>query len=136
MTGQVNEMKETLEAVHALAPAIAARSEEIERGRRVPPDLVEELTAAGCFRTLVPRSYGGAELDLPAHMRVIEELARADDSVGWTVMIGSLAPVLFGKLPRETFDAIYADGPDVVVAGTFKPSGVATPVDDGFRVTG
>jgi alkylation response protein AidB-like acyl-CoA dehydrogenase len=136
MTSEVSEMNETLEAVHALAPAIAARSEEIERGRRVPSDLVEELTAAGCFRTLVPRSHGGAELDLPAHMRVIEELARADDSVGWTVMIGSMAPVLFGKLPRETFDAIYADGPDVVVAGTFKPSGMATPVDGGFGVTG
>ena len=58
---QVSEMNGTLEAVAALAPAIAARSEEIERGRRLPPDLVEELTAAGCFRMLVPRSHGGAE---------------------------------------------------------------------------
>ncbi len=136
MTSQVSEMNETLEAVRALAPAIAARSEEVERGRRLPPDLVEELTAAGCFRMLVPRSHGGAELDPPADMRVIEELARADGSVGWTVMIGSLAPVLFGKLPRKTFDAMYAEGADVILAGTFKPSGVATPTDGGFGVTG
>jgi indole-3-acetate monooxygenase len=136
MTGQASEMSGTLEAVAALAPVIGARTEEIERGRRVPPDLVDELTAAGCFRMLVPRSHGGTELALPAEMRVIEELARADGSVGWTAMIGCLAPVLLGKLPRETLDAMYAEGPDVILGGTFKPSGMATPVDGGFRVTG
>jgi alkylation response protein AidB-like acyl-CoA dehydrogenase len=136
MTSQTTERNGSLEAVAALAPAITCRSEEIERGRRVPPDLVAELTAAGCFRALVPRSHGGNELDFPSEMRVIEELARADGSIGWTVMIGSLAPVLFGKLPRATFDAVYAEGPDVILAGTIKPSGVATPVDGGFRVSG
>lgn len=129
-------MSGTLEAVAALAPDIAARAEEIERGRRLPPDLVDQLKAAGCFRTLVPRSHGGAELDLPAQMRVIEELARADGSVAWTVMIGCLAPALLGRLPRETFDALYAEGPDLILAGTFNLKGVATPVDGGFRVTG
>jgi indole-3-acetate monooxygenase len=136
MSIQMNETNTSLEAVRTLAPAIVARSEEIERGRRLPPDLVEGLTAAGCFRTLVPRSHGGAELDPPAELQVIDELARADGSVGWTVMIGSLAPVLLGKLPRESFDAVYAEGPDVILAGTFNPTGVATPVDGGFAVTG
>jgi indole-3-acetate monooxygenase len=136
MTSQVSETNETLEVVAALAPVVAARAEEIERGRRVPPDLVEELTEAGCFRMLVPRSHGGAELALPAEMRVLEELARADGSVGWTVMIGGEAPVLLGKLPRKTFDALYADGPDVILAGTVNPTGRATPTDGGFRVTG
>jgi alkylation response protein AidB-like acyl-CoA dehydrogenase len=136
MTTRVTETTATLEAVRTLAPAIVARSEEIERGRRVPPDLVEELTAAGCFRTLVPRSHDGAELALASEMRVIEELARADGSVGWTVMIGSLAPVLLGKLPVEAFDAIYAAGPNVILAGTINPTGVATPIEGGFGVAG
>jgi alkylation response protein AidB-like acyl-CoA dehydrogenase len=136
MTTQASETNTCLDAVRTMVPAIVARSEEIERGRRVPPDLVEELTAAGCFRMLVPRSHGGAELDLPTEMRVIEELARADGSVGWTVMIGRSAPVFFGKLPRDTFDALYAASPDVILAGTVNPTGLATPVDGGFRVTG
>ena len=136
MTTQVNDTNATFEAVRTLSSAIAARSEEIERGRRVPPDLIEGLSAAGCFRMLVPRSHGGDELALPAHMRVIEELAWADGSAGWTVMIGGEAPVLLGKLPGETFDAIYAAGPDVILAGTVNPTGVATPIDGGFRVTG
>jgi alkylation response protein AidB-like acyl-CoA dehydrogenase len=123
-------------AVRDLAPAIAARAGEIESARRIPADLVAELKAAGCFRALVPRSHGGAELDLPTAARILTELARADGSVGWTVMIGSAAPLLLGQLPRAAFDDIYAGGPDVVVAGAFNPTGVATPTDGGFRVTG
>jgi alkylation response protein AidB-like acyl-CoA dehydrogenase len=126
----------TLDAVAELAPIIVTRAEEIEEGRRLPPDLVDALTDAGCFRALVPRSHGGAELDLPAQMRVIEELSQADGSVGWTVMIGGIAPVVLGKLPRSTFDAFYAAGPDVIVGGAFNPTGTATPVDGGFRANG
>jgi alkylation response protein AidB-like acyl-CoA dehydrogenase len=91
MTTQVSETSTTLEAVRTLAPAMVARSEEIEHGRRVPPDLVEELTAAGSFRMLVPHSHGGAELDFPSEMQVIEELARADvgGSVALVLMVSA-----------------------------------------------
>jgi alkylation response protein AidB-like acyl-CoA dehydrogenase len=130
------DTNEILEAVRELAPSVAARSDEIERGRRVPADLVDTLTAAGCFRMLVPRSHGGAELDFTAQMRVIAELAQADASVAWTTMIGGAAPVILGLLPRPVFDMVYADGPDVIVGGAFNPTGVATPVDGGYRVSG
>jgi indole-3-acetate monooxygenase len=125
-----------LEAVRALAPSVAVRAEEIERARRLPPDLVDELLAAGCFRMLVPRSHGGAEMELPVQMQVLEELARADASVAWTVMIGSEGPVLFRMLPRTTFDAVYAAGPDVIMAASANPIGTANPVEGGYRVTG
>jgi indole-3-acetate monooxygenase len=125
-----------LDAVKALTPSITVRAEEIERARRLPPDLVDELLAAGCFRMLVPRSHGGAELELPVQMQVLEELARADASVAWTVMIGSEGPVLFRMLPRASFDALYASGSDVIMAGSANPTGTATPVEGGYRVTG
>jgi alkylation response protein AidB-like acyl-CoA dehydrogenase len=132
----VTDTNEILETVQQLAPSVAARTDEIEQGRRMPADLVDTLAAAGCFRMLVPRSHGGAELDFTAQMRVIAELARADGSVGWTTMIGGAAPVILGLLPRPVFDMVYADGPDVIVGGAFNPTGVATPADGGFRVSG
>jgi indole-3-acetate monooxygenase len=125
-----------LEAVRALAPSIAARGDEIERGRRPPPDLVADLRDAGCFRMFAPQRVGGAGATFADHIRMVRELARADGSVGWTVMIGSAAPVILGMLPRQTFDEIYASSPDVVLAGAFNPTGVATPVDGGYRVSG
>jgi alkylation response protein AidB-like acyl-CoA dehydrogenase len=133
---QLENTNDTVDAVRALVPQIAARCDEIERARRLPPDLVDALVAAGCFRSLVPRSHSGSELGLPGHMRLLGELAAADGSVGWTVLIGGSAPLVLGRLPRPTFDALYAAGPDVILAGSFNPTGVATPVDGGYRVTG
>ena len=125
-----------LDAVRAMIPAITGRGDEIEAARRVPPDLVSGLTSAGCFRLAVPARYGGVEADLAASRELTHLLARADGSVAWTTMIGSVAPLVLGLLPIETIDEIYGGGPDVIVAGAFNPTGVATPVDGGYRANG
>ena len=125
-----------LDAVRGLAPRIAARAAEIEAARRLPRDLVDDLSRAGCFRMLLPRSHAGSGIDLGSAMRVYEELSRADASVGWTVMNLAGAWRDLAGLPRETFDALYARGRDVIIGGVFSPSGVAVPEGAGYRVSG
>ncbi len=125
-----------LEAVRELAPVIATRAGEIEAARRLPRDLLDELVAAGCFRMLRPASHGGSGLDLASGMQVFEELSRADASVGWVVGLGSAGWLDLVDLPRPTFDAIFGDDPDAIVAGTINPTGMAVPVDGGYRVSG
>jgi alkylation response protein AidB-like acyl-CoA dehydrogenase len=125
-----------LDAVRNLAPKITARAAETEATRRLPPDLIRDLTAAGCFRMLVPRSHGGTGFDLASAMSVIEELSRADASVAWTTMNLAGGWINLGSIPRSMFDALYAKGPDVIIGGVFAPSGTAVPVDGGYRVSG
>ena len=125
-----------LRAARLMAPSILDRAGEIEAARRVPTDLLEDLRAAGCFRLMRPATHGGLEAGLPEVMRVFESLARADASVAWTVMIGAGSWIDLTHLPRETFDALYADNPDAITAGVFNPTGAITPVDGGYRVTG
>ncbi|SBT49277.1 acyl-CoA dehydrogenase family protein [Micromonospora narathiwatensis] len=125
-----------LTAVRELAPELTARAEEIERARELPTDLLDRLRDVGCFRMFVPRSHGGYEVDLRTGMTVLEALARADGSTGWTVMIGSETPHLLALLSRDRFDKFYAAGPDLVVAGGFAPQGRAELDDGGFRVSG
>ncbi|WP_164008319.1 acyl-CoA dehydrogenase family protein [Pyxidicoccus trucidator] len=125
-----------LHAVRELTPKLASRSAEIEKAGQLPPDLVAALKEAGCYRMFVPRSHGGLELDLVTGMEVLAELARADASAGWTMMIASESPQLFALLPREEFDAIYANGPDVTCGGAFNAQGQAVHMDGGYRVTG
>jgi indole-3-acetate monooxygenase len=125
-----------LEEVRRLAPSIAARAEEIEAARCLPGELFDELKAAGLFRMLTPRSHGGDEVGLLASMEVLEALAVADGSTGWTAMIGAESPQLLSLLPRETYDELYAAGPDVTVGGSFAPSGHAHAVEGGYRVSG
>jgi alkylation response protein AidB-like acyl-CoA dehydrogenase len=84
----------------------------------------------------VPRSHGGMELDLPLGLEIISALARIDGSVGWNSMIGSASGLFLPLMPRETFERIYRNGPDVICAGALAPAGTAEPAVGGFRVTG
>lgn len=129
-------LEETLAAARAFAPSIARRAAEIERARRLPADLLEELVAAGCFRLLLPVSHGGLGADLASAMRLFETLARADASVGWTVMIGAACWCDLLGLPRATFDALFAGRARVIMAGVFSPSGAIAREASGYRVKG
>ena len=106
-----------LENVRALLPEIRERAEEIEQARAVPRDLAEKLRSAGVFRRYVPRSHGGDEMWPDEGLTVIEELARADASVAWVAAVGSEGPSFYAYLPPETYDKIYAGGPDVIHTG-------------------
>jgi alkylation response protein AidB-like acyl-CoA dehydrogenase len=124
-----------LAAARALGPEIEHRAAEVETARRIPRDLLEKLIGAGCFRVLVPRSHGGAGADLATTLQLFTELARADASVGWTVMIGSGGWLDLARLPRATFDAMFAVE-DPIFAGAFNPSGSIDGLDGGYRVNG
>jgi alkylation response protein AidB-like acyl-CoA dehydrogenase len=128
--------KRLLLEIADMAPAISRRAGEMEAQRCIPRDLVDTLQSVGVFRLFVPRSHGGLELDLPAGIRIIEALARIDGSVGWTAMIGSTIHIIAGLLPRETYERIYGNGPDVLFAGSSQPVGTAEAADDGWRVKG
>jgi len=125
-----------LEAVREVASKISERSAQIEAARRLPPDLLADLTRAGVFRMLTPTSHGGTEIDFPTSMEVIETIAEADGATGWTVMIGSETPQLLALLPRHRFDALYADGPDVIIGGGFAPRGTAELRGNEYLVNG
>jgi alkylation response protein AidB-like acyl-CoA dehydrogenase len=51
-------------------------------------------------------------------------------------MIGLESPQLLALLPRESFDELYAEGPDVTLGGAITPAGQAVVEDGGYRVTG
>ena len=132
-TGEATRL---LAAVRDLAPLLSARSEDIEQARQLPRDIADRLSQLGLFRTLVPRSHGGLELSVPEVVPLIETLSAADSSVGWVAMIATASQLFISRLPRPTYDQVYADGSDVMVIGVGTPAGRAEVIDDGYRVSG
>jgi len=126
-----NSAKRLLTDIRDLAPNITSRAAEIEAGRRIPPDLVETLRSIGVYRMLVPRSHAGLELDLPKALEVIGALAKIDGSVGWTVAIGCGA-ASSRRCCRETYDEVYRNGPDAMLAGSAQPAGTAEATAHGW----
>jgi alkylation response protein AidB-like acyl-CoA dehydrogenase len=132
----ISTAKRLLADIQDMAPDIAARAAEVEASRRLPLDLVQTLKSIGALRLFVPLIHRGFELDLPEALEVIAALGRIDGSVGWTVMIGNGGDLFAPLLPRETYEQVYRDGADVVIAGSVQPSGTAMAVHDGWRVSG
>jgi alkylation response protein AidB-like acyl-CoA dehydrogenase len=128
--------QDILANARAMAPAIAARSEEIEELRRLPTDLVAELRAAGFFRMGRSRAKGGPQMTLPQHLEVIEVLAHADPSVGWCVKIGTDSGLLAEFLPPAASARLLPD-PDMITAGQFTTAhGKVERVEGGFVLNG
>ena len=134
--GTARRASPLLAELRELAPGIAARSAEIERERQIPRDLMETLKSIGVFRLFAPQIHGGLELDLPTALEVIEATSRVDSSIGWSAMINCVGTLMAALLPRETYDEIYRDGPDVVFAGSIQPGGTAERAPGGWRVAG
>ncbi len=74
-----------MHAAIELGAQIHAASEEIERSRRLPERIAQAMKDAGVFAMVMPRAWGGPELDPLTRIRVIEALAM---SAGWCAMIG------------------------------------------------
>ncbi|MEO6398129.1 MAG: acyl-CoA dehydrogenase family protein [Tepidiformaceae bacterium] len=122
-------------AARDLAPTIRTYADEAEAGRRLPQPLVEAFIDARLFLMSVPREYGGEELDFIESMRVMEELAIADGSAAWNVMIGSGNGRAAASLPEETGAEIFGD-PRVVCAAALPIGGEGVKVDGGYILTG
>ena len=67
----------------ALAPLLAAHAAEAERLRRPVDAVIEALRESGVFRMMVPRKYGGLELDLDTFLEVGLALSEGDASMAW-----------------------------------------------------
>ncbi len=126
-----------VERARALTPLLTAAADEIEERRELPENVVEALIEGGFFRLLLPRSLGGAELHPLKYVQVLEEIAKAEPSVAWSLGQNSgcsmSAPYLDPAVAGEIFGprrGILAWGPDLPGAGR----GVV--VAGGIRVTG
>lgn len=124
-----------LEAVRAIGPTLAARSDDIEQNRSLPASIVDLVKPTGAFRMYVPNDLNGPEVAAWESLQVLEELAFHDGSVGWCSMIGSTTSLLSSYLP-DPFAVELFSSPDAICGGFAMPRGRAVPVEGGLRVTG
>ena len=118
-----------------IAPRIVECADEIDRGRRLPQDLVDELIAQGLFRLLVPRSFGGEEMDWLAYLDVVRIIAEADGSTGWCLNQGAVFATTSARCPESLAREVWGN-PCTVVANGPPQGAQSVPVADGYRLTG
>jgi alkylation response protein AidB-like acyl-CoA dehydrogenase len=122
-------------AARALAPMVDELRGAFDQDRSLPLSLVDAMGKAGLFGLWQPRALGGPELAPVSLLKVTEELARQDASVGWCAVIPAGYSRLAGAMVEEAARTVFGTGRGVLV-GSLNPSGKAIAVTGGYRVTG
>src|SRR5262245_11208555 len=146
-----SDQREIQALAHDFAVAeITPNASDWDRDHRFPDELYPKLADLGLMGVCVSEEYGGAGADFLSYVLVLEELSRADASVGVTVAVHTSAttlPILaFGTdEQRARFVPPLARGEQLgAFALTESSSGsdagslrtTATPEGDGWVLNG
>ncbi len=102
---------EMLRRATALRPVLRARQAECEAAGRVSEETNRALIAAGFYRIVQPRRFGGYEFDIPTFYKVMMEVSRGCTETGWVLALTAGHTILLARFPEEAQrDAYGGDG--------------------------
>src|ERR1700733_5969754 len=90
---------ELLRRAEALRPLLRERQAECEQLGELPADTNHRFLAAGFYRIVQPRIFGGYEFTLPDFIRVMIAIARGCSDSAWVLALTSGHAVLAAQLP-------------------------------------
>lgn len=125
-------MEEILTTWQENVKAFASLSEEMGE---LHPQILEQAYQEQWFKLFVPEIYGGPGKKLPEILRLEEELAEADGSLGWTVTLCAGAAWFAGFLNPILAHEIFADR-KVCFAGSGAIGGTAVKTHNGYLING
>ncbi|MFD8276147.1 3-hydroxy-9,10-secoandrosta-1,3,5(10)-triene-9,17-dione monooxygenase oxygenase subunit [Streptomyces flaveolus] len=128
--------EDVLAAIRALAPTLRERAAEAETLRRVPDTSVKELEDTGFFQLLQPKAFGGRAADPLVFYSAVKEIAKACGSTGWVASVLGIHPWHVALYDPRAQQEVWGEDPKTRIASSYAPTGEATPVDGGFRLTG
>ena len=126
-----------LAAVASIHETVLAHVGKAETRGTLPPAIVDALVSTGLLTLKLPAALGGAEADPATQLDVIEALGAIDPSTGWCLMIsgtGISLPAAF--VGQDAIEQIFAGGRVPTGAIVGAPTGMAVPVNGGYRVSG
>jgi alkylation response protein AidB-like acyl-CoA dehydrogenase len=128
--------EDAVAAARAVAPVVAAHAEQTERDRRLAPAVLDALHGAGLFRMLLPRVYGGSEVDPVTFAEAIETIAAQDASTAWCLCQGNGCSMSAAYLPEAVSRQVWGDDPRAVLAWGPGKGCRGVPDGDDYVLTG
>ena len=120
----------------ALIPALAERAPMGERERRLPKETIADMQAAGLFRVLQPKRWGGYELDILTYFECQMALGEGDMSVAWVYGVVGVHPWLVALYDDRAAKDIWGKDDSTLTCSSLMPVGTAMPAEGGFRLSG
>lgn len=97
---------------------------------------MREAEAAGYLGMLTPKRWGGSGCDVATFLEATRRLAHGCASSAWTLSFLNLHAWLLCRFDPRLQEEIFASGPCPRTPAPLAPTGKATRVEGGFRVSG
>ncbi|MFE1909340.1 3-hydroxy-9,10-secoandrosta-1,3,5(10)-triene-9,17-dione monooxygenase oxygenase subunit [Streptomyces gardneri] len=127
---------DVLAAIRDLAPGLRERAAEAEALRRVPDASIKEIEDTGFFQLLQPQAFGGRAADPLVFYSAVKEIAKACGSTGWVASVVGVHPWHVALFDPRAQQEVWGGDPKARIASSYAPTGKATAVDGGFRLSG
>jgi 3-hydroxy-9,10-secoandrosta-1,3,5(10)-triene-9,17-dione monooxygenase len=134
--GNAPSAEEMLARARAMIPVLRERAPQGERERRLPNETIADMQAAGLFKVLQPRRWGGYELDILSYYDIQMALGEGDMSVAWVYGVVGVHPWFVALLDDRAARDIWGGDDRTLICSSLMPAGVAKPVEGGFRIGG
>ncbi len=128
--------EELVARAKAMVPALKERAKRCTAERNIPAETIAEMQAAGFFRILQPKRYGGYEMHPNAFFDVQKILAEGCMSTGWMYGVLGCHPYELALFHDQAQQEVWGDNPAMLVSSTYQPVGKVTQVEGGFRLSG
>ena len=136
--GSARIRADLLDGIRRRRREFEAAGDRAQKLRTLPAAAVETLRDMGMFWLKTPSELGGTPLAPLDFCDVMEEIAYADTSTAWTVMVGNGGTgTAGGWLPDAGARRVFAPGrPRPLIVGTPGPRGTGRAVPGGYIVSG
>lgn len=129
-------MSDVLAGVAELLPGLRAQARAVEDARQIPVETMRALAAAGHFRLLQPRRFGGFEADPADFYSSVRALASACGSTGWVASVVGVHPWHLALFDERAQDDVWGADPDTLISSAYGPMGRAVASDGGYFFSG
>ena len=136
MTAKNVTAESLVQRARAMVPVLAERAAKAEAARSVPPETIADLQAAGFFRVLQPRKYGGYEMDPQVFYDIVMTLAEGCMSTAWCYGVIGVHNWQIALFDPKAAEDVFGKDDTTLIASTYMPKGQVTPVEGGFKFSG
>lgn len=127
---------ELVARARAMIPALKERARQCVADRDVSEQTVAEMKAAGFFKILQPKRWGGYEMHPNVFFEVQKALAEGCMSTGWMFGVLGCHPYEMALFHNQAQEEVWGSDEDMLVSSTYQPIGQVKTVEGGFRLSG
>ncbi|MEE2733368.1 MAG: flavin-dependent monooxygenase [Pseudomonadota bacterium] len=119
-----------------MIPYLQEQAPRAQAERKIPDETIAKMQAAGFFRVLQPKRWGGYQMAPQVFFEVQMALAEGCMSTAWIYGVIAVHNWQIALFDLQAQEDVWKDDTSVLIASSYMPVGKVEPVDGGFKFSG